>query len=219
MEPDYWLDRWQRGDIPFHQPQVNADLRQYWPDLKLPPSASVFVPLCGKSIDMSWLRERGHGVIGVELASSAIAEFYAAEGLRPVRAAAGRLECARTGGYELYVGDLFDLDAQHLAPVQGVYDRGGLIALPPETRAQYARHLTSVLPARCSMLLLTLDYPQQQMQGPPFAVGADEIRELYGAAFTITELARREVAVIEARYLERGLRQRTDHVHRLVRDS
>jgi thiopurine S-methyltransferase len=217
MDARYWLERWQSGNTPFDQPQVNADLQQYWPSLRLPPPASVFVPLCGKSVDMAWLRARGHGVIGVELAGSAIAEFYAAQELRPARQVAGRIECLRAAGYELYVGDLFDLEAEHLASVRGVYDRGALIALPAEMRVRYARHLIEILPARCSILLLTLDYPQAQMAGPPFAVGADEVHALYGGEFRITELATREVPSIEPRYFERGLRRRSDSVHLLER--
>ena len=217
MDPRYWLERWRSGNTPFDQPQVNPDLQQYWPSLRLPPSASVFVPLCGKSVDMAWLRGRGHGVIGVELSGQAIAEFYATEGLHSVRRAAGRLECAEAPGYQLYVGDLFDLEAEHLVAVRGVYDRGALIALPAEMRARYARHLIKVLPARCSILLLTLDYPQEQMAGPPFAVGGDEVHALYGGEFRITELATREVSSIEPRYLERGLRRRSDSVHLLER--
>lgn len=217
MDPDYWLERWRSGNTPFHQPQVNTDLQRFWPSLQLPPASSVFVPLCGKSLDMSWLRARGHSVVGVELSAPAIAEFYAAEGLHPTRNSSGRLECMEAAGYELYVGDLFDLEAGHLAAVRGVYDRAALVALPPELRARYARHLMAILPARCSMLLLTVDYPQQQMPGPPFAVGADEIRALYGAEFRITPLATREVAAIEPRYLERGLRSRSDSIHLLER--
>jgi len=217
MDPRYWLERWQSGNTPFHQPQVNADLQRYWPSLHLPPSASVFVPLCGKSIDMVWLRARGHGVIGVELSGQAIDEFYGAEGLRAERRVDGPLECAEAPGYELYIGDLFELEARHLAAARGVYDRGALIALPAQMRVRYARHLIQVLPARCSILLLTLDYPQQQMAGPPFAVGADEVDALYGREFRITELATREVATIEPRYLERGLRRRSDSIHLLER--
>ncbi len=166
---------------------------------------------------MAWLRAQGHRVIGVDLAEGAIADFYAALGLQPARRRAGKLECREAEGYELYVGDCFELGARQLAGVRGVYDRAALIALPPELRARYARYLVDTLPASCGMLLLTMDYPQHIMPGPPFAVSAAEVRALYGADFDITELEAREVAVTEPRYRERGLERRTEHVHMLVR--
>jgi thiopurine S-methyltransferase len=217
MDPRYWLERWSSGNTPFHQPQVNADLQQYWPELRLPPSASVFVPLCGRSHDMAWLRARGHHVLGIELAAKAIEEFYATEGLRPQRESAGPLERVRAAGYELYVGDLFDLEAKQLAAVCGVYDRAALIAMPPDMRPRYARHMAAILPKRCRMLLLTMEYPQQQMPGPPFSVSADEVRALYGAGFSITQLAVHDGATIETRHFERGMRDRCDLIYLLER--
>jgi thiopurine S-methyltransferase len=219
MDPQYWLDRWQRGEISFHQEQVNADLQRHWPRLDCPPSAAVYVPLCGKSRDMAWLRAQGHRVIGVDLAEGAIAGFYAALGLQPLRQRTGKLERWQDGGYELYVGDCFELGAQQLTGVRGVYDRAALIALPPELRARYARHLADTLPASCAMLLLTMDYPQHIMPGPPFAVSAAEVRALFGERFAITELEARDVAVTEPRYRKRGLEQRIEHVHLLVRSG
>ena len=219
MEPTFWLDRWQRGEVGFHQAEVNADLRGHWPLVACPPTAPVFVPLCGKSVDMRWLHAQGHGVIGIDLAAAAVASFFAAQELQPERHHLGRLECWQAGGYELYVGDFFELGASQLAGVQAVYDRAALIALPPALRARYAAHLAAILPAGCRILLLTMDYPQEQMPGPPFAVAAAQVRELFAADFSVTLLASRDALRSEPRFQERGLKSLQEQSYLLVRRS
>jgi len=217
MEPEFWLDRWQRHEIGFHQGQINADLQAYWPHLGCAPASPVLVPLCGKSTDMCWLHERGHRILGVELSALAVQEFYAEQQLVPRRYPAGALECWEAEGYRILVGDFFDVDAAALAGVSGVYDRAALIALPPPVRARYARHLTRMLPQHCAMLLVTMDYPQELMSGPPFSVPESEVRALYAPAFTVTTLAARDNAVSEPHLQQRGLQSRRECVYLLQR--
>ncbi|HEX9474573.1 MAG TPA: thiopurine S-methyltransferase [Steroidobacteraceae bacterium] len=217
MHPEFWLDRWQRREIGFHQAQVNVDLQTHWPALGCPPASPVLVPLCGKSTDMRWLHDQGHLILGVELSAIAVEEFFAEQRLSPRRGRAGALDCWEAEGYRILVGDFFELDAAAVSGVSGVYDRAALVALPVPLRARYARQLTRILPARCGMLLLTMDYPQEQMSGPPFAVPESEVRELFAPAFSVTLLAARNDLAIEARYRQRGLRSRTECVYLLQR--
>ena len=72
MQPDFWHKRWQIGQIGFHQSAVDRHLKRYWPDLGLAGHSRVFVPLCGKSLDLVWLREQGHFVAGVEISATAL---------------------------------------------------------------------------------------------------------------------------------------------------
>jgi thiopurine S-methyltransferase len=218
VNPEFWLDRWQRHEIGFHQAQINVELQSHWASLGCPPTSPVLVPLCGKSADMCWLRAQGHRILGVELSPIAAQEFFAGQQLLPRRYRAGELECWEAEGYRILVGDFFDLDAAAIAGVAGVYDRAALIALPPPLRAQYARHLTKILPTGCGILLLTMEYPQEQMAGPPFSVTEAEVRELYAPAFSVGQLAARASPVIEPRFLERGMKSRRECVYLLRRD-
>jgi thiopurine S-methyltransferase len=217
MESQFWRERWQQGAIAFHQPQVNADLQAHWPRLKCPKSASVFVPLCGKSVDMVWLRAQGHQVIGVELSELAVAAFFAEQQLQPVRVRAGPLERWSAAGYQLYVGDFFELGAAQLAGVHCVYDRAALIALPPPLRTRYAQHLSALLGAADKILLLTMNYPQQQMPGPPFAVSEAEVRRLFVPDFSVTRIASRDALLEEPRFQQRGLTSRDEEAYLLER--
>ena len=83
MDPDFWHQRWQQGDVPFHCPDFNTHLQRFWAQLGLARGSRVFVPLCGKSRDMMWLATRGHGVLGVEISPVAVEEFFHDHGLVP----------------------------------------------------------------------------------------------------------------------------------------
>lgn len=138
MDARFWLECWERQEIGFHQRNINAQLRRFWPELGLTRGDAVFVPLCGKSSDMIWLHARGHPVLGVELSPVAVAAFFAENGLAPRRARQGKLDVADSGGIRILRGDFFDLTAADLAGIAAVYDRAALIAMPSAMRERYA---------------------------------------------------------------------------------
>lgn len=193
MTPEFWLQRWEENRIGFHQAQFNAHLEAYWPTLGVPPAATVFVPLCGKSRDMLWLAAQGHRVLGVELSPLAVEAFFAENGLTPAVEPHGAFRRYRCGEIEILCGDFFALHPADLAGVGAVYDRASLIALPPEMRGRYAAHMRHLLSDRCPILLITLDYPQAERQGPPFAVGEGEVRELYAGRWQVEKIASRDL--------------------------
>ena len=205
MKKDYWLDRWTREDIGFHQNEINPYLRQYWKELRSAPGSEVFVPLCGKSRDMLWLRKRGYSVLGVELSAIATQAFFEENGEIPHHVTRDRFDCWEANDIRILCGDFFDLGKGDLAKVSAVYDRASLVALPPEMRERYARHLLGVLPPATQILLVTFDYPQPEMPGPPFAVSAGEVEALYREHARIRLLARLDVLAQNPRFQERGL--------------
>ena len=215
MQADFWQARWTSNEIGFHLNQVNPWLVKFWPNLDLPASSKVLVPLCGKSLDLCWLRERGHQVLGVELSRKAVEAFFSEQELAHTIEEQGGFSRYRATDLELWCGDFFALRASDVADCLAVYDRAALIALPGEMRERYAAHLDSILPAACSGLLLTLEYPQQQMDGPPFAVLEDEVRERFGACWQIELLQRADVLQENARFAERGVLSLHEVVYRL----
>lgn len=217
MHEDFWQARWSRNEIGFHLAEVNPYLVRHWPALALPRGARVLVPLCGKSRDLVWLAEQGYRVLGVELAERAVKDFFAEQGWQPEVEQRGALCCYRHGAVEILQGDFFDLTAEHLADCQALYDRAALIALPPDMREDYARHLSAILPRPLDGLLVTLEYPQEQMSGPPFAVLADEVRERF-AQWQVVELERLDVLGENWKFLDRGVKRLEEVVFRLHRD-
>jgi len=188
MDPEFWHTRWESEQLGFHQTEANALLREHWPRLDLAPEAGVFVPLCGKSLDMHWLRERGHPVLGVELSPIAIQNFFAEAGLECERRRRGPFEVSSSAGLELFCGDFFDLTKADLDGVRAFYDRACLIALPPAMRERYAAHLKAILPREVTGLLVTVEYDQASMDGPPHSVTPAEVEQLFGDEFEIETL-------------------------------
>jgi thiopurine S-methyltransferase len=192
MHSEFWLDRWRQGQHGFHQSSVNPALEKHWDRLGLGSNERVFVPLCGKSLDLRWLAERGYSVLGIELSPIAVRDFFAEAGLGPKTFQDGPFEVSEVGRIRILQGDFFDLDAARLAGVRGVYDRAALIALPPNLRIAYVRALTEKLPRPISMLLLAFESQSASLDGPPFCVGEAAIRELYEPAFRVEVLERGE---------------------------
>ena len=219
MEKMYWLDRWERDEIGFHQTDVNSYLSKYWSELKLTHGSKVFVPLCGKSRDMLWLNEQGHTVLGVELSKLAVQAFFQENNYTPHHETNDKFEVFRINDLSILCGNLLDLDKNDLATVSAVYDRASLVALPPEMRERYVSHLINTLPNETKILLITFDYPQSEMTGPPFAVSPDEIERHYQHHADIQLLAQLDVLEKNPRFQERGLSRIQESVFLLTTRS
>lgn len=193
MEHEFWHERWQKNRIGFHEGVPNRLLTAYFPAMGLRPGARVFVPLCGRSVDLLWLREAGMAVVGIDLSPLAVPAYFAAQGLEARQTVIGDVTRHEAAGTTLFCGDIFDLDRLTLGPVDAVYDRAALIALPPAMRQRYAAHLR-VITASAPQLLITLDYDQAAHAGPPFSVPEAEVRCLYGDGHHVISLTAQEVA-------------------------
>lgn len=192
MDQDFWHERWRENRIGFHQSAANPLLVKHWSGVVRQPQGRVFVPLCGKSLDMEWLLAQGHAVVGVELSELAIEQFFVELGVEPHLSTVGPLQCYRAPRIDLFVGDLFELEKAHLGRVDAVYDRAALVALPSTMRKAYADHLV-VLSEGAPQLLITFEYDQDQMPGPPFRIGSDEVSALYGQHYGPKELERADL--------------------------
>lgn len=188
MDEAFWQQRWRDNKIAFHEEQGNALLRAHFHRLSLQAGARVFVPLCGKAHDLAWIAAQGCRVVGIELNRSAVEAVFAALGADPEVESLGDLTRYSTGTLELFVGDFFDLSRERLGPVDAIYDRGALVALPAAMRTSYARHLTA-LTKTASQLLISYEYDQTQTEGPPFSVSDAEISELYADRYKQEHIA------------------------------
>lgn len=182
---ELWQQSWRDKNIDFHQKAVNPHLVRFWSSLGLAAGDRVFVPLCGKSLDMLWLAGQGHTVVGVELSPLAVRAFFRENKIQPTRRPVGSFTLWEHGRIGILCGDFFALSAADLGDIAAVFDRASLTALPDDLRGAYLEHLGKILPAACKMLLLTTEEPEDgETQGQPFAV-ADEIASLYTSTFDI----------------------------------
>ncbi len=205
MEPNYWLERWQRNETGWHVAGPNPWLVEHAHRLGLSPGDKVFVPLCGKSEDLIWLREQGWHPLGIELSRQAIEQFHDEHGLATEGCGCGVLQAWESESLSIYCGDVFDLLPEDLQGARAVWDRAALVALNPEQRQRYAAHLARLLPSGSRILLVTFDYEQSEMDGPPFAVLEAEVSALFDANFTREALGRKDVFANNARFKERGM--------------
>jgi thiopurine S-methyltransferase len=217
MQQEFWLDRWQAGQIGFHQDRINHYLTRHFARTGAQQGGTVLVPLCGKSLDMVWLHQQGFGVVGVELSPLAVEAFFSENKLQPKITSSGKFQRYHADDITLLVGDFFDLSAADIGGIAVVYDRASLIALPSEMRPSYADHLTKLLPRGTNVLLVTMEYPQAEMQGPPFSVHEPEVHDLYDNDFEVTCLESMDVLAENPRFKERGLSEMIERTFLLTR--
>ena len=182
MEASFWHQKWERGETAFHESETNPLLIKHFDKLTVKAGGRVFLPLCGKTRDIAWLLGRGYCVVGAELSALAIDALFAGLGLEPTIAVAGKLARYSASGIDIFVGDIFEVSAQDLGPVDATYDRAALVALPADVREKYAAHLMAITCA-APQLLVTLEYDQQLLDGPPFSVDGSEVERHYGATY------------------------------------
>ena len=216
MQPDFWLERWQRNEIGFHQPAPHRALARHWASLGLPRGSRVLVPLAGKSSDMLWLAAAGHHVVGIELAELAVRAFFDENALMPKITDHGGLQCFSVEGLDLWCGDVFAIGTTEVGRVAAVFDRAALVALPPELRQRYVAHLDAITPPGTRTLLITMEYSQTEMPGPPHAVLEDEVRVLYRTH--AIELLERDDAMADfPKFAQRGVTRLSEAIYRCIK--
>jgi len=214
MDANFWLDRWDKQEIGFHQADFEPALGKYWSRLKVPAGARVFVPLCGKSLDMVWLAEQGYAVVGAELSERAVDDFFTERGVVPDVRRDGEFLVKSSGPYEIWCGDFFALPQSAVSGVRGIYDRAALIALPAEMQQRYVAKMKALLPD-APVLLITVDYDQREMSGPPFATSRRTVSELFDEHYAVEEVVTKDILAGQPHFIERGLTALTGSVFTL----
>jgi thiopurine S-methyltransferase len=188
MQPDFWHERWQSNQIGFHLPEANPLLVKYFHALKLEQGARIFLPLCGKTLDISWMLAQGYQVVGAELSQIAIEDLFKSLNLTPTMTQKNQLMHYSATNIDIFVGDIFMLTPEMLGKVDAIYDRAALVALPDEMRKAYTAHLLA-LTNKATQLLICFEYDQSIHAGPPFSITADEVKQHYQTHYDLTLLA------------------------------
>lgn len=192
MDPTFWHQRWEKNEIAFHEGKTNPLLAKHFTELSLAKGSRVFIPLCGKTRDVSWLLSNGYRVAGAELSQIAIEKLFMELGLQPEISTVGEVEQWSANNLDIFVGDIFALSRKMLGPVDTVYDRAALVAFPEEMRNRYAMHLTEIT-GKAPQLLICYDYDQSVMEGPPFSVTSEEVKRYYAGTYDVRLIASTEV--------------------------
>jgi len=184
MNSEFWHQKWAKSEIGFHQNKPNPLLVDNLNKLNLQAGNRVFLPLCGKTLDIGWLLSNGYQVVGAELSEFAIEQLFGELGLSPEITESGELIRYSASNIDIFVGDIFDLSSELIGEVDAVYDRAALVALPDGIRKRYSKHLVDITGA-AQQLLITFEYDQSLINGPPFSINSTEVNQHYKKTYNL----------------------------------
>jgi len=219
MEKSFWLKKWEENQIGFHTETVNDLLLAHLGKFNLQKYSNIFVPLCGKSLDLIYLENLGHRVIGVELSEKAVNSFFTENKLSFETKIEGdytRYSC-KDLKIEILQGDFFELNTNLIGPIDFIYDRASLIALPGDMRARYSKIMADITKTNSQILLITTEYDHPEIIGPPFSIKEDEVYRLYKEKFEIIVLERLEKEIASTPFQEKGVKTASRAVYKLIR--
>jgi thiopurine S-methyltransferase len=188
MHHDFWHQKWQKNEIGFHLPEANPLLVKHFSALQLQQGARVFLPLCGKTLDIAWLLAQGYQVVGAELSQIAIEDLFKSLNLTPTITHLGDITHFSAAHIDMFIGDIFKVTSAMLVKVDAVYDRAALVALPDTMRKDYSSHLMAIT-NQAPQLLICFEYDQSLHAGPPFSISPNEVKLHYQTTYDLTLLA------------------------------
>ncbi|MBO9452405.1 thiopurine S-methyltransferase [Tropicibacter sp. R16_0] len=193
MHRDFWIDRWEENRLGWHKEDAHPLLVRFVDAHPLPKGSRIFVPLCGKTRDIGWLLSQGHRVVAAELSEIAIRQLFTELQTEPTVQELGSLKRFSAPGLDAYVGDVFDLTKVQIGTVDLIHDRAAMVALPDDMRARYVSHLAEITD-RAPQLVISFDYDQDLIAGPPFSVPQSQIKALYGVSYRTALLFEQDIA-------------------------
>ncbi|XP_026156109.1 probable thiopurine S-methyltransferase [Mastacembelus armatus] len=218
-----WEERWNEGQIGFHQPHVHQMLESNL-DKVLANRTRVhfFFPLCGKTVDMKWLADMGHSVVGVEVSEEAIKQFFEENNLtfsvEPVPTIPGaKVYKSSEKNISIYQCDLYNFSSSIEGQFGAIWDRGSLVAINPRDREKYASLIISLMAKDCRYLVDTLLYNPELYKGPPFFVPDEQVHNLFGNRCDIELL--QSVDALTDKQKAWGLDYFTENVHLITPKS
>ncbi len=197
MDASFWRQRWENNEIAFHQSEANPLLAKHFKELSLAKGSRIFLPLCGKTLDIGWLLSNGYRVAGAELSEIAVQQLFMDLVVEPKISVVGHMHHYSAENIDIFVGDIFNVTGEMLGPVDAIYDRAALVALPEEMRNRYAPHLMEIT-GKAPQLLICYEYDQSLTDGPPFSISDAEVRRQYDRDY--------ELSLIESADVSGGLR-------------
>lgn len=217
MQQDYWHDLWKKREIGFNQADINRHLLRHHQLLGPLSGKQVFVPLCGKSIDMTWFLQQQASVTGVEISRIGIEEFFSDFALTYEKSQQGSFYVYQHKNLNIFLGDFFQLTRQDIGDIDITYDRASLIALPSDLRKKYAKHLTSILPVHSKIFLITMEYLAPLYNRAPFPIKHQEVFQLYDSHFDIQLIDEHDEQAIPKHLLQRGFHHVVDRIYLLTK--
>ncbi len=184
MDAEFWHKLWDSNEIGFHNKDVNELFLNNFSKLNFKKNSRVFIPLCGKTVDIKWLLDNSYSVVAIELNENAIKELFSSLQLETSIKKMGSLTLYSAKNIDIFVGDIFELNQSILGKVDIIYDRGAIVALPTTMRQEYTSLLVNIT-QNTPQLIISYEYDQNLMEGPPFSVKESQLKEYYSDFYNL----------------------------------
>ena len=173
--PDFWCKRFGDGTTPWDAGTAPAELRAFAARHSAP--LPTLIPGCGSAWDAAWLARLDWPVTALDFSPTAVAR--AREVLGQVRDGARGEALDKTTTVDLICADFFTFTPRQ--PLQLIYERAFLCALPRKLWADWGRRVAELLPP--GGLLAGYFFVCEQLKGPPFGILPAQLDELLQANF------------------------------------
>ncbi len=218
MEKEFWLDKWTENSIGFHQSSYHPLLVKRIDCLETKGlEKTILVPLCGKTLDMIFLKEKGFKVIGSEFSEVACKDFFVENNIDFQMKTEGDFKVFESKMITLYCGDYFKLELTNKASY--LYDRAAIVALDPKDRQRYAQKHSDLLVPTAKALVLCFEYDQSKCEGPPFSVEENLVTKYFKNDFDIELIEDSEIEIGNPRMIKAGVSKASQKAYLLNRKA
>lgn len=203
----FWGARWAAGTPGWHRSVTSPELVEHFQRVAGDHAGRVLVPLCGMSLDLHWLAERADEVVGVELVEAAASGVFAARGLEASVEQTPIGPRYTAGGLSVVNADIMTATPAVLGRFDLIFDRAALVALPARDRKAYATVLAGLSRAGGRCLIVTFEYDQQAVHGPPHSVSRAEMFDLFDDCFKIEHIETVQATQLPQRFGDIGAKK------------
>ncbi|KAM8966240.1 thiopurine S-methyltransferase-like [Pelodytes ibericus] len=182
-----WMARWEKRIIGFHEANVHVLLAEFVDDMvNNRKQIRILFPLCGKAVDMKWLADMGHTIVGIDVSEIAIKEFFAENNIPYVEEDVPGISGAKvfkstSGNISLYCCSIFNINDSIVGKFDGIWDRGAMVAINPCDRQRYVSLIISLMAKDCHYLLVTVEFEPKLHAGSPFYVPDEDLETMLGS--------------------------------------
>lgn len=183
----------------FHVSSPHRTLIKYYNQIfKDDSEKRVFIPLCGKSLDMLYLTDQGHEVVGVEFSDFAVKSFFEDSKLDYTKEAIKNFVIWKSKdpakNVTIYQGDFYEVESKTLGFFDVVWDRGSFTAINIDDRELYTDIMFQIMKPSARYLVQVCKYDGSLYGGPPHYVTEHAMKSTFGRKCNFEKLETRIVA-------------------------
>lgn len=191
MTVGMWKECWNTPNVEFHNPQLNELFVKYHQRMLTRPGMRIFVPLCGKAVEMKWLVDHGHKVVGLEAAPVPCKAFFEENGIpynvKEMKGIHGEKYESLDHNIVIYSCDFFLFTADICGEFDGIWDSGGLNSMDVEDREAYIRRIRTLMGKGCVNLTEFVNF-DKSMVDITWSMTKEELQKVFGEGFIVEDL-------------------------------